>query len=135
VFNDELSTAFFKFRLLLVPALGQESAEYAYLLISPEHIASISIEQCTDPKIARRLRCARGTAQTTRLWFVLKKPASLVGPRDSTTFLHKVMDQALAYAHYLTTQATLTVYVADDAFPAAQLMSLCRSASVRAIKA
>ncbi|KAL2273593.1 hypothetical protein FJTKL_04212 [Diaporthe vaccinii] len=131
VFDDELSTAFFKFRLLLVPATGQESAEYAYLLISPEQIASVSTEQCTDPKIARHLRCARGTAQTTCLRFVLEKPASLVGPRDSTTFLRKVKDQARAYAHYLTTQTTLTVFVGGDAFPATLLMSLCRSASAR----
>ena len=110
VFKPHCGTAFFTLRLRLT-----SQPDFVYLLISPEQINSLTMEDCTEPRFVKACRSPGGMF---RLQFILEKPALLVGPR---TWQVDVNAPTSSDILSLTTRTTLAIHIPHDAFPKAQL--------------
>lgn len=119
-FSCSRDTAFFRLRILLVPG-----DTYAYLMIPPEQITSLTCDQTsTSPEVAKACRSMRGTI---RLRFTLRRSASLIGP--GTWLKEQVDEQVLNFLRSLTTQTTFAIHVALESQLKPRLTDLCKALS------
>lgn len=132
-FDSKSQTAFLKFRLSV--KTDHREGQSVYFLVSPEQIASVTVEDdgpIQDPGISQLCNTSRGTV---RLRIRLSRAGSVVGPRRwprSPSIAARPNSQACCNpqdVQWLGEQVQFTLYISCRTVSMVQLQELCKALS------